>query len=153
MARVTTDPDRQNLRKAARSRRRDALAYAIGEYVIGSDEAALFGAFAAFAALGFCNFGGPPGARAGLRGLPRGQHPLVALGTVVSRSTVSAAVLTAVVTFAVSWARRSAPTGRRRNATILAFVLAAAVEAPNSQVDDRVVGWLIAVCSPACSRW
>jgi len=122
------------------------LAYAIGEFLIGSDEAALFGAFAAFAALGFCNFGGPPKRRTlAYAGYLVASTPLVALGTVVSRSTVAAALLTAVVTFAVVMGETFGTYWEAaRNATILAFVLAAAVEAPNSQVDDRVVGWLIA---------
>ena len=122
------------------------LAYAIGEFLIGSDEAALFGAFAAFAALGFCNFGGPPKRRTmAYAGFLVASTPLVALGTVVSRSTVAAALLTAVVTFAVVMGETFGTYWEAaRNATILAFVLAAAVEAPNSQVDDRVVGWLIA---------
>ncbi len=122
------------------------LAYVIGDYVIGSDEAALFGAFAAFAALGFCNFGGPPRRRAmAYAGYLVASTPLVALGTVVSRSTVPAAVLTAVVTFAVIMGETFGTYWEAaRNATILAFVLAAAVEAPNSQVDDRVLGWLVA---------
>jgi uncharacterized membrane protein YccC len=146
LLRITTDPDRQNLRKAARCAVAMPLAYAIGEYVIGSDEAALFGAFAAFAALGFCNFGGPPKRRAmAYAGYLVASTPLVALGTVVSRSTVPAALLTAVVTFAVIMGETFGSYWEAaRNATILAFVLAAAVEAPNSQVDDRVVGWLIA---------
>ena len=146
LLRFTTDPDRQNLRKAARCAVAMPLAYAIGEYAIGSDEAALFGAFAAFAALGFCNFGGPPKRRAmAYGGYLVASTPLVALGTLVSRSTVPAALLTAVVTFAVIMGETFGSYWEAaRNATILAFVLAAAVEAPNSQVDDRVVGWLIA---------
>ena len=146
LLRFTTDPDRQNLRKAARCAVAMPLAYAIGEYAIGSDEAALFGAFAAFAALGFCNFGGPPKRRAmAYGGYLVASTPLVALGTLVSRSTVPAALLTAVVTFSVIMGETFGSYWEAaRNATILAFVLAAAVEAPNSQVDDRVVGWLIA---------
>ena len=122
------------------------LAYVFGEFVIGSDEAALFGAFAAFAALGFCNFGGPPSRRTmAYAGYLVASTPLVALGTLVSRSTVPAAALTAVVTFAVVMGETFGTYWEAaRNATILAFVLAAAVEAPNSQVDDRVLGWLAA---------
>ena len=122
------------------------LAYVFGEFVIGSDEAALFGAFAAFAALGFCNFGGPPRRRAmAYAGYLVASTPLVAVGTLVSRSTVPAAALTAVVTFAVIMGETFGTYWEAaRNATILAFVLAAAVEAPNSQVDDRVLGWLAA---------
>ena len=70
--------------------------------------------------------------------------PLVALGTVVSRTTVTAAVLTAVVAFVVVMAASlGASWEAGRNATILAFVLAACVTAPNSQVDDRIAGWVV----------
>ncbi|MFN8025182.1 MAG: FUSC family protein [Acidimicrobiia bacterium] len=122
------------------------LAYAIGEYVLNSDEAALFGAFAAFAALGFCNFGGPPKRRAmAYLGYTLFSTPLVALGTVVSRTTVAAVVLTVLVTFAVVMSESLGGYWEAaRNATILAFVLGAAVEAPNSQVGPRVAGWLVA---------
>ena len=121
------------------------LAYVIGDYLLGSTEAGIFASFAAFAALAFADFGGTAARKTrAYTAWTLVSVPLVALGTVVSRTTVTAAVLTAVVTFAVVMAESfGASWEAGRNATILAFVLAARVTAPNSAVDDRIAGWLV----------
>lgn len=122
------------------------LAYAVGNSFLGGTQAALFGAFGAFAALGFCNFGGPPRRRTlAYLWLVVATTPLVVIGTVVSDTTVAAAILTALVTFVAMMAETLGTYWEAaRSATILSFVLAVAVEAPDSQIGDRVLGWVFA---------
>ena len=142
---MITDPGHVSLRKAARAAIVSPLLFAVLDVGFDQEITALFAAFASFAALVFCDFGGPLPWRARAYGavLVVGV-PLVALGTAVSDSTVASIVAMAAIAFVVvflgalgGYFSSSAIT------VILAFVLAVMIPAPDAQVWERELGWVL----------
>jgi uncharacterized membrane protein YccC len=144
---MISDPGRVNLRKAARAAIVTTALFAI--IVVGFDEevTALFAAFASFAALVFCDFGGAMRGRArAYAGVLVAGAALVALGTTLSETTVVAALLMALVGFVVVYLGCLGGYIAASGVTvILAFVLAAMVPGPDSDLLAREVGWIVGV--------
>ncbi|HZP27950.1 MAG TPA: FUSC family protein [Acidimicrobiia bacterium] len=141
------DPGRVNLRKASRAALVATGLFALAVEVIGNAPLALFAAFGSFAALVFADFGGPlPRRFAAYLGLAGAGAVLVAVGTLLSNTTVAAAAVMLVVAFAaVFLAVLGGPWQAGRQAATLAFVLAVMVPAPAGQLGGRELGWLLGV--------
>ncbi len=119
--------------------------YALMLYLVDDPFAALFAAFACFSLLVFADFSGSRAARARAYLIATAVGAvLVALGTALSEEFVLAALVMVVVAFVIrylgvfggAWAAGA-------NAVILAYVLAATVPGPLSDVGQRVLGWTI----------
>ncbi len=143
---VISDPGRINLRKAGRAAIVAPVLFAFALGVL-DDDVALFAAFASFAALVFCDFGGTMWgrARAYLAVLVVGTG-LVAWGTALSNTTIAAVITMVVVGFVVvflgslgGYFAASAVT------VVLAFVLAVMVPAPDGAIPERIAGWVLGV--------
>jgi uncharacterized membrane protein YccC len=142
---VITDPGRVNLRKASRATIVSTLLFAILLAGFDQEITALFAAFSSFAALVFCDFGGPLPARGRAYGatLVIGV-PLVALGTAVSDNTAASVATMAVVAFVVVFlGALGGYVSAAAITVILAFVLAVMIPAPDSQIWEREVGWVL----------
>ena len=115
--------------------------------VIGNEPMALFASFGSFAALVFADFAGPlPRRFASYLGLVGAGAALVAVGTVLSQTTVAAAIGMVVVAFgAVFVAALGGPWAAGRQAVTLAYVLAVMVPAPAGQLGGRELGWALGV--------
>ncbi len=116
---------------------------AVVDAATGNETGALFAAFAAFALVAMADFGGPPRARATsyLLATLLGAV-LIVIGTLVSGSPIVAGIVTLVVTFViVQVAAFGGAWGAGMFATTLAYVLAATLEAPVSELPDRLWGW------------
>jgi uncharacterized membrane protein YccC len=123
--------------------------------VIGNPAMAAFAAFGAIATLVLVDFRGTIGDRARSQiSLVIGCVVLVCLGTLCSRSTVSAvlvmALLGAVIVFS---AVVSSVFAGATTALLLAFILPVSLPGPVSEIPDRVAGWgmsgalsVLAVC-------
>ncbi len=133
------DPEHLNLRKAARAAIVMPGVFAIAQYALDDPDAALFASFAAFSALAMADFGGPRRRRfVAYVALGLIEMALVAAGTVVSRSAVLAAAVMVVVAMLIVLAGAIGgywEVGAK--AAMLSFVLAATIEAPNSQLGSR----------------
>ncbi len=110
----------------------------------GHDQLTIFAVFATFALLVLGDYGGPILSRVaayvatGLIGAA-----LVVVGTAASSNAVAAAIVTAVVGFALTFVGvLGGYTAAVRTPLLLSLVLAASVEAPFSEMPDRVGGWL-----------
>jgi hypothetical protein len=111
-------------------------AYAMLGSGLGNANTALFGSFAAFAALALADFGGRlPQRFLAYLGLAFGGAGLVVVGTLVSRSLLAATLVMAVVAFGIVmlgalggyWTAGA-------TAAILAYVLAATIQAPAAEI-------------------
>lgn len=114
--------------------------------MVGSSQAAMFGAFASFALLGFADFGGAPGekVRSYLVVAAIGAV-LLSVGTLLSSSIVLAVAAMVVVGFAARFVGNLG--GVYQAATspvILSFVLGVTVPGDAGDVGPRVGGWLLA---------
>ena len=116
---------------------------AVVDAVTGDEIAALFASFAAFALVAMADFGGPPRARAtAYLGATVISGVLIAIGTLVSGDALASGIVTLLVVFAVqqvaafggAWASGMFP-------TTLAYVLAATLPAPASEIPTRLGGW------------
>jgi uncharacterized membrane protein YccC len=147
MADVFDDPGRINLRKASRAAIVVPALFAIATQAFDDDVAALFGAFASFAALVFCDFGGPPRGRArAYAAVVVAGSVLVLLGTLCSQSTVAATTVMALVAFVVVYLGALGGYFAAAGVTlILAFVLAATLPASIDDVGAREAGWIVGV--------
>ena len=139
------DPDARVLHRAIRVTLVLTAMMAFGEYVVDDPALSLFGAFGAFALLGFADFGGSLAdrTRAYLVLVAVGSV-MVALGTLVSEQVVAAALCMAVVSFLVAMTSvfggdfvAGAPAAR------LVFVVAVMVPGPPSEIGSRELGWLL----------
>ena len=141
------DPGQVNLRKAVRATLVTTGLYALAVEVIGNDPMALFASFGSFAALVFADFGGPlPRRFASYLGLVGVGAALVAVGTVLSQTTIAAAVGMVVVGFgAVFLGVLGGPWSAGQVAATLAYVLAVMVPAPAGQLGGRELGWALGV--------
>ncbi len=152
-----TDPNRVNLRKAARACLVVPGVFAVF-VVAGNSAAALFAAFGSFAALVFSDFGGP---------LPRRFRAYVllavvgalldALGTAAADTVVVAMVVTLVVVFVVSFSGAlGGYFAAGGTAATLAFVLAVMTPGVEANLWSRQLGWLVGVLVAgvaACCLW
>jgi uncharacterized membrane protein YccC len=137
------------LRRAGRAAIVMPAAFALGDKVIGNPIVATFAAFGSFAMLLLVDFGGP------MRDRLRSQAllalvgaVLVCLATVVSQSTVLAAIAMAIVAFAVLFAGVvSSVLAGATTSLLLAFILAVSLGAPDSSIPDRLAGWGIAAAA------
>jgi uncharacterized membrane protein YccC len=142
---VISDPGRVNLRKASRAAIVSPVLFAVILVGFDAEITALFAAFASFAALVFCDFGGPLPARGrAYAAVLAVGVVLVALGTVVSDSTASSVAVMAVVAFAVVYLGALGGYFSAAAITvILSFVLAVMLPAPASQIWERELGWML----------
>src|SRR5215510_1612682 len=145
------DPERVHLRKAGRAALVSTSLFAA--LAAGFDEptVAIYASFASFAALVFCDFGGPLAGRARAYGgvLVVGAA-LVALGSACSRTTTVATVVMAIVGFVVVFVGALGGYVSASGVTlILAFVLAVMVPGPDSQIGQRELGWCLGVLGAA----
>ncbi len=140
------DPGHLALQKGLRVAITAPLVFAFLLEVVGSSQAALFGAFGAFAFLGFADFGGAPWPRArAYLVLAIVGAVLVALGTSLSTDPWIAAAVMVLVGFSVRFAGFL---GGAFNASvspaILSFVLGATVTGTLGDIGPRVGGWMLA---------
>ena len=141
-----SDPGLFALKGAARLALVLPSAFALALLVLDLPQAALFAAFGSVAMLVFADFGGPRPAR--LRAytlLALAGAPLVALGTLCSRSTAAAVGAMAVVGFAILFAGiLNGYVAAAQTAVILAFVLPVMVAADPAEIPARLLGWALA---------
>ncbi|MEX2256912.1 MAG: FUSC family protein [Acidimicrobiia bacterium] len=106
---------------------------------------ALFAAFAAFALLALADFGGPPRARATAYLVATAiGSALIVIGTLVSPTPWLAALVTLIVGFVVMEVASFGGTWSvGMFGTMLAYILAATLEASASDIPTRVAGWAI----------
>ena len=120
--------------------------FVITSQVIGNAQMATFAAFGSFATLVLAAFGG--GRRDKLvahAGLALAGSVLLTIGTLVSHSTLLAAVVTVPVAFAVFFAGVIGPNAASGAiAALLPYVLPAASPGTVSMIPDRLAGWLLA---------
>ncbi len=139
------DPGHAALEAAARAAVVVPALLAVCDRAIGDAAVALFAVFAALAVLVFVDFGGDQRARfAAYAGLALAGLPLIALGTLCSRSAWLAALVMAVVGFAILFAGVvDAYIAASSTAALLAFVLPVMVPAPAAEIPDRLGGWAL----------
>src|SRR3954449_12935331 len=134
------------LRRAVRTAIVMPALFAVGLHVVGEPVVATFAAFGSFAMLLLVDFGGP------MRDRLRNQAALavacgvlVALATVVSRTTWLAATTMTVAGFAVLFAgvASSVLAGATRT-LLLSFILPVSLPGPASSIPDRLAGWGLA---------
>ena len=120
--------------------------FAITSQVVGNPQMATFAAFGSFATLLLVAFGG--GWRDKLvahAGLALAGSVLLTIGTLVSSSTLLAAIVTVPVAFAVFFAGVIGPNAAAGAiAALLPYVLPAASPGTISMIPDRLAGWLLA---------
>ena len=140
------DPDRASLKSAARAAIFIPGVFAFADNVIGDPQTTIFSAFGSFSILVLADFEGSPVRRLTayltLAGL---GFPLIALGTVCSRSAAAAACAMAVVGFAILFSgliNRYFAAGAF--AALLSFILSANVPAPTAAIPARFEGWGLA---------
>jgi uncharacterized membrane protein YccC len=140
------DPSLAALRRAARGAVVMPAMFAVGSGVIGVPAVATFAAFGSFALLLLVDFPGSTGDR--LRSqvaLIAAGAALVCVGTLASRSTALATVVTAVVAFCVLFAGVvSSVLAAATVSLLLGFVLSVSLPAPVSELPDRLAGWGLA---------
>ncbi len=140
------------LRRAARTAIVMPALFAFGMEVVGDPLVATFAAFGSFAMLLLVDFPGP------IRDRLRDQAALavacgvlIALATVVSRSTWAAAAAMAVVGFGILFAGvASSVLAGAAQPLLLSFILPLSLPGPVSSIPDRLAGWgLASACSLA----
>jgi uncharacterized membrane protein YccC len=138
--------DADALKAAARAAIVMPSAFAFAHVVIGNPQTSLFAAFGSFALLLFVEFGGRPRARlVAYLVFAAGGALLISVGTICSRNAWLAAGAMAVTGFAIVFAGAfSSYLAAARNGAILLFLVPASVPAPNSALDDRLLGWALA---------
>ena len=118
------------------------LSFLCGRYLLDDPQTAVYATLTPIALLGLGDVGGPLAARERAYAAALVVAALLAvLGTLVSDDTAAAAVVIGVVTFLVSLAavggRNAAGLGR---SLILVIVVSAGIPAPDSAIDERLVG-------------
>ncbi len=141
-----SDPGHFALRLALRAGIIVPIALALGEWA-GNEQTALFAAFGAIAMLLFVDFGGPVPVRLiAWITLAIACSGLIALGTLVSHHAILAAVVMAIVGFAILFAGvLNGYFAAAASAALLTYILPAMVPADVSDIPARLGGWWIAV--------
>jgi uncharacterized membrane protein YccC len=120
--------------------------FVITSQVIGNAQMATFAAFGSFATLLLVSFGG--GWRDKLiahAGLALAGSVLLTIGTLVSSSTLLAAIVSVPVAFAVFFGGVLGPNAASGAiGALLPYVLPAASPGTASMIPDRLIGWLLA---------
>ncbi|WP_051950900.1 FUSC family protein [Actinacidiphila yeochonensis] len=131
------------LRRACRAGVITPALFAVGVHAVGNPTTALFAAFGSISLLLFVDFGGPLRDRATAQGcLVLAGVVLVCLGTLASRSTWSATVLTAVVAFGVLFSGAvSSVLAGAATALLTVLVLSVSLPAPAGSIPDRLAGY------------
>lgn len=141
------DPERSAPRAAVRAAVVLPGLFAVGRYVVGNESFATFAIFGGFALLIMSDFGGTgrERARSYLLATAAGAV-LVALGTVVSRSSVAVPAVMFVVAFVATFlaAVVGGHVSTARLGLLLSFVLAVTLPYGAGQIPMRVAGWLFA---------
>ncbi len=150
---LITDPGWASLKSAARAAIVMPAMFALASNVIGNPQTALFAAFGSFAMLVLASFSGPARSRlAAYLSLGVAGLVLVILGTLCSGNAWLAAVVTAVVGFAILLSGMiNGYFAAGGTAAILAFVLSVAVPAPVAAIPDRLAGWALAAAAGTCA--
>ena len=143
------DPGFAATRRATRTALVMPALFAIGAKVIANPALATFAAFGTFAQLTLVDFQGTIRERVESQlTLAAAGAAAVCLGTLVSRSTVLAAIAMAVVGFAVLFSGAiSSVLAAATTSLLLAFILPVAIPAPISQIPDRLMGWGLAAAA------
>jgi hypothetical protein len=120
--------------------------FALTDKVIGNLQIATFAAFGGFATLVLAAFGGTRRDKLlAHTALALAGSALLTIGTIVSSSTVLAALATVPVTFAVFFAGITGPNAASGViAALLAYILPAASLGTIAMVPDRLLGWWMA---------
>jgi Fusaric acid resistance protein-like len=120
--------------------------FALTSKVIGNAQIATFAAFGSFATLVLASFAGTWRDKLLAHlALALAGSALLTIGTIVSSSTVVAAIVTVPVTFAVFFAGVTGPNAASGVAgALLAYVLPAASAGTIAVVPDRLLGWWMA---------
>ena len=141
------DPERSAPRAAVRAAVVLPGLFAVGRYVVGNESFATFAIFGGFALLIMSDFGGTgrERVRSYLLATAAGAV-LVALGTVVSRSSVAVPAVMFVVAFVATFlaAVVGGHVSTARLGLLLSFVLAVTLPYGAGQIPMRVAGWLFA---------
>jgi uncharacterized membrane protein YccC len=120
--------------------------FALTDEVVGNVQMATFAAFGSFATLVLSSFGGTRRDKLIAHGqLAVVGSVLLTIGTVVSSSTVLAALVTVPVAFAVLFAGVTGPNAASgATGAMLAYVLPAASPGTTAMIPDRLAGWWLA---------
>lgn len=128
------------------------LCFLLATLFLGED-AKPFASFGAFILLAMVTFAGRPRPRlVAWIGLVVAGCAFIAVGTLLSQSTVLAALAAGLISFAIFFSGVVNPYfAAARNGAVLLIALPLMIEAPASAVDERLLGWLLAcaVCIPA----
>ncbi len=142
----THDPERSSLKSAARAAIFMPAVFAFADKVIGNPQTTIFSAFGSFSILVLAEFEGLPRRRLSAYVTLAGVgFPLIALGTICSRSIVASACAMALIGFAILF---SGLIGRYLAAgsfaALLCFILSLNVPAAASAIPARFEGWALA---------
>jgi uncharacterized membrane protein YccC len=138
------DPGLRALRRALRTTVAATIVFYFGMFVVDDEQFAVLAVFAVIGVNGLADFGGPNRSRflANAALIATGV-PLVAIGTWVSESTAEATILMLVIVFLVGYmCIYSGYVAAGANVVILFYVVACAIPASRSAIDDRVLGFL-----------
>lgn len=137
------DPGHAVLRRALRVAIVVPLGFAVPVIAGAGPQVSVFASFGLFSLLAMGDFGGPPRRRLlSYLFCTLAGAALIAIGTPVSGQAVAAAALTLPVAFAVRFAGNlGGPAASAVTPLTLGFVLAVALDAPASAIDQRLLGW------------
>src|SRR5262249_45685464 len=140
------DPALLALRRATRTAVVMPAMFALADKVIGDPAVATFAAFGSFAMLLLVDFQGPMRARLQAQAaLALTGAVFVVVGAVASQSPVVAAVAMGLVAFGVIFAGVvSSVLAGATTSLLLAFILPVSLQAPASDIPERLAGWGLA---------
>ncbi len=140
------DPNLLALRRAGRGAIVMPALFAVGDKWVGNPQVATFAAFGSFALLLLVDFQGPMNERLfSQAALGLAGAVLVCVGTLASRATWLAVVVTAIVGFAVLFAGVvSSVIASATVSLLLTFILPVSLRAPASAIPDRLAGFGLA---------
>ncbi len=146
LATITADgPDYVNLRKAGRAAFVMPAVLAFGTFAIGSDSFAMYACFAAFVALVFADYGGPPRRRArAYLTMIAASSVAVTLGGMLSTFPIAGVVGMFVVMFVATFATVFGGYMALHVAPVaLGYSLSVLMPPDEILIPDRVAGWIL----------